>query len=63
MDEVTLRDYFAAKAMQALLRNEPLDYNEGSYQDVQEHINYVTSEAYSIADAMLAVRTLKLRNN
>lgn len=40
---MTLRDYFAAKAMQALI-------------GVQVSSMHVASEAYQIADAMLAAR-------
>ena len=46
---MTLRDYFAAKAMQALLRQYP-DHLMNS------PASEVASDAYSMADAMLAVR-------
>ena len=42
---MTLRDYFAAKAMQAILINKPSnDYN------------WIGSSAYALADAMLKAR-------
>ena len=43
-DGMTLRDYFAAKAMQALLTRRPLSGGE------------VAGDAYTIADAMLKAR-------
>ena len=46
---MTLRDYFAAKAMQALLRQYP-DHLMNS------PASEVASDAYSMADAMLAAR-------
>ena len=48
-DGMTLRDYFAAQAMQALLRQYP-DHLMNS------PASEVASDAYSMADAMLAVR-------
>ena len=48
-DGMTLRDYFAAKAMQALLRQYP-DHLMNS------PASEVASDAYSMADAMLAAR-------
>jgi hypothetical protein len=46
---MTLRDYFAAKAMQALLRQYP-DHLMNSPS------SEVASDAYSMADAMMKVR-------
>ena len=46
---MTLRDYFAAKAMQALLRQYP-DHLMNS------PASEVASDAYSMADAMMKVR-------
>jgi len=43
---MTLRDYFAAKAMQA-------EFESGIHLD---HINYCAERAYKIADAMLKAR-------
>jgi len=43
---MTLRDYFAAKAMQGIISSE---CNYGAFSDL-------ASDAYSIADAMLLVR-------
>jgi hypothetical protein len=48
-DGMTLRDYFAAQAMQALLRQYP-DHLMNS------PASEVASDAYSMADAMLAAR-------
>lgn len=47
---MTLRDYFAAKAMQGYLRDEHHDGPVVDYGDVAEI-------AYAIADAMLAERS------
>ena len=48
-DGMTLRDYFAAKAMQGLLELAP--------QDKQQWSNDLTAEtAYAMADAMLRAR-------
>jgi hypothetical protein len=49
---MTLRDYFAAKAMQALLRQYP-DHLMNSPS------NEVACDAYSMADAMLSARGQK----
>lgn len=47
---MSLRDYFAAKAMQGVLTNLPKPLYGPDWQAQVAH------EAYSIADAMLAVR-------
>ena len=44
-----LRDYFAAKAMQAMLLNQPP-------HDTDEPYSAYASDAYEIADAMLKAR-------
>ena len=46
---MTLRDYFAAKAMQAMLLNQPP-------HDTDEPYSAYASDAYEIADAMLKAR-------
>ena len=65
---MTLRDYFAAKAMQAIIATErasefvddegyEMDYSEeGSTGTLFIHTNFLAEEAYSIADNMLAAR-------
>lgn len=45
-DDMTIRDYFAAKAMQGIISSE---CNYGAFSDL-------ASDAYSIADAMLSAR-------
>lgn len=45
-DDMTIRDYFAAKAMQGIISSE---WNYGAFSDL-------ASDAYSIADAMLRAR-------
>ena len=47
---MTMRDYFAAKAMQGLLAEAP------SSKDVAEATNTLAHFAYTIADAMLKAR-------
>jgi hypothetical protein len=49
---MTLRDYFAAKAMQALIR---VDTDNGRLRGSGE-VRFTTVFAYQIADAMLAER-------
>ncbi|WP_316392193.1 hypothetical protein [Citrobacter farmeri] len=49
-DGMTLRDYFAAKAMQGILVN--AERNEFSFGKVDE----IASKAYELADAMLRAR-------
>lgn len=49
---MTLRDYFAAKAMQAAV-HVLMDKNVATKQ---EHANAVAKVAYRVADAMLAAR-------
>ena len=48
---MTLRDYFAAKAMQAMISNHLIidNYSDGA-------VNYASSAAYKFADAMLKER-------
>ncbi len=48
---MTLRDYFAAKAMQAMISN-PLIIDN----DSDGAVNYAASAAYKFADAMLLTR-------
>lgn len=48
---MTLRDYFAAKAMQAMISNPSIIDN-----DSDGAINYTSSAAYKFADAMLKAR-------
>lgn len=50
---MTLRDYFAAKAMQALVAKSPL---VTVYDDDSDPAPLVAKGAYDYADAMLAAR-------
>lgn len=45
---MTLRDYFAAKAMQAIVANEPTF--------AKEYVEMAAKDAYAYADAMLKAR-------
>ncbi len=48
---MTLRDYFAAKAMQGLITSRHTDYENGWYDEEQ-----LALSAYKMADAMLEAR-------
>jgi len=48
---MTLRDYFAAKAMQALITSRHTDYENGWYDEAM-----VAASAYDMAEAMLKAR-------
>jgi hypothetical protein len=48
---MTLRDYFAAKAMQGLITSRHTDYENGWYDEER-----LASSAYQMADAMLEAR-------
>lgn len=50
---LTMRDYFAAKAMQGMLANPQQDYAPLT----QSSQDAVVSSAYGIADAMIAARS------
>lgn len=54
---MTLRDYFAAKAMQALMTNDRVsqEFNE-MYQEGKDMMAAMAKGAYNIADAMLKER-------
>jgi len=56
-DGMTLRDYFAAKAMQGLLAANWCEI----YRELESSIgwNMVAADAYRMADAMLAERSKK----
>lgn len=49
--DATLRDYFAANAMQAMISNPSIIDN-----DSDGAVNYAASAAYKFADAMLKAR-------
>ena len=64
---MTLRDYFAAKAMQGLMAMEraseyvdeygdEMSYEEGSVGTLFVHTKHLAEEAYMIADSMLKAR-------
>jgi hypothetical protein len=46
---MTLRDYFAALAMQAMMRNQKTSVEAGD-------VSYLAVDAYDVADAMLEAR-------
>ena len=55
-DGMDLRDYFAAKAMQALIQFEEkaLSYQSRNTEDFDNRVSY---QAYRYADAMMKART------
>lgn len=56
---LSLRDYLAAKAMQSLLTTFPISYDPALKEEERKaQLNYITWEAYRVADAMLAERKL-----
>lgn len=50
---MTLRDYFAAKAISELMRV----YSFGNADPVEDYANEIARDAYSVADAMLKARS------
>lgn len=54
-DGMSLRDYFAAKAMQGLLPN----ISDASPEDIDRCVHNILRTSYKIADAMLAAREVK----
>jgi hypothetical protein len=54
---MTLRDYFAAKAMQGMMASEGEE--NGYWSSDEKSQNMVCVNAYSIADRMLAARETK----
>jgi hypothetical protein len=64
---MTLRDYFAAKAMQGLMamnraeefvdeNGDEITYEDGSVGTLFVHTDFLVKEAYMIADMMLKAR-------
>ena len=51
-----LRDYFAAKAMQALLSQKDWFHNAGRWDSVEQMTEKYANEAYAFADAMMKAR-------
>ena len=55
---MTMRDYFAAKAMQALFANpSPPSISWSNYSEAETTVEECAGIAYQIADAMLKERT------
>ena len=55
---MTLRDYFAAKAMEGWIAAQPSIHGE-KLDGTKEHANLVAWRSYVMADAMLAERNKK----
>ena len=53
---MTLRDYFAAKAMQAVYAKHWDMFMDETYDHPDEVVNGTASDAYKMADAMLKAR-------
>lgn len=61
---LSLRDYLAAKAMQSLLTTSPISPAPEMKEDERRaQLNYITWEAYRVADAMLQERKLSNGDN
>jgi hypothetical protein len=67
LEGMTLRDYFAAKAMQGLMamnraeefvdeNGDEMTYEDGSVGTLFVHTDFLVKEAYMIADMMLKAR-------
>jgi hypothetical protein len=56
---MTLRDYFAAKAMQALASGDIRELADKDGDEGEPVVAYLSRTAYHIADAMLAAREAK----
>jgi len=54
--DMTLRDYFAAKAMQAVYEKHWDMFMEETYETSEEVVSGATNDAYALADAMLKER-------
>ena len=52
---MTLRDYFAAKAMQGMFAN-PEDGHDADLETYDEYVKEISRCAYKMADAMLEAR-------
>jgi hypothetical protein len=52
---MTLRDYFAAKALQGMSAN-PADVHDADQETYDEYVEEISRCAYKIADAMIKAR-------
>ncbi len=57
-DGMTLRDYFAAKALQGMFAN-PDDSHENYDLSYEDYVKEIARCSYKMADAMLAARDQK----
>ena len=54
---MTLRDYFAAKAMQGLISDSnAVDEGSGDKLSIPDHAELIAAASYAMADAMLKAR-------
>jgi hypothetical protein len=56
---MTLRDYFAGQAIQAVFANNWEMFLDNTFQSPEEVPHEVARDAYAIADAMLAAREVQ----
>jgi hypothetical protein len=56
LDELDLRDYFAAKAMQAIVLDHVEQRYWGTEYGINEMLTFTAERAYQQADAMLKAR-------
>jgi len=55
---MTLRDYFASKAIQSILINSNENIKDGTTDSHYSQLCFLAKEAYDVADAMLKQREL-----
>lgn len=55
-DGMSLRDYFAARAMQAAYSRNWDMFDDETYEHPDEAVNAIARDAYELADAMLKAR-------
>lgn len=54
---LTIRDYFAAKAMQGWLASYTnVEYHPATSLDAKNHLKNIANDAYAVADAMMRAR-------
>ncbi len=62
-DDLTIRDYFAAKALQGMIANEGWFSRKPGWKSTIEMTDQFAEEAYAFADAMLLERNEPRRSD
>lgn len=55
-DGMTMRDYFAAKAMQGIIASGPSNFTHANGENIGRNLSLIGSVSYEIADVMLEAR-------